>query len=50
MSYDSYTRTRPYVRRDGRSTVERLRRYLASRSRETWLFFMAGVLLGALLG
>lgn len=31
-------------------TIERLRTYLLSRPSESWLFFFAGIVAGALLG
>ncbi|WP_156927260.1 hypothetical protein [Azospirillum halopraeferens] len=31
-------------------TMSRLRAYLAGRSSETWLFFFAGIVVGAILG
>ncbi|WP_168220272.1 hypothetical protein [Azospirillum thermophilum] len=33
-----------------RSTVERLRTYLLTRRSESWLFFFAGIVVGAILG
>ena len=42
---DSFERRQP-----GDSWAERARRYLRSRTADHWLMFMAGVLLGALLG
>ncbi len=46
MSHDAYTRSRG----DSRDTVSRLRAYLLSRPSESWLFFFAGIVAGALLG
>lgn len=48
-----YHRYRDELRRygrTGRSTGERLRDYLRTRSTEAWMFFAAGLILGALIG
>lgn len=46
MSDDTYSR----YRTDNRDTVQRLRAWLMSRPSESWLFFFAGIIAGALLG
>ena len=47
MSDDFY---RTHRSRDKADTMARLRAYLHSRPRESWLFFIAGALVGAILG
>ena len=51
MSHDAY-RSRTYRRpaHDTSDTMARVRAYLRSRPTESWLFFAAGVLAGAILG
>ncbi|WP_173380465.1 hypothetical protein [Azospirillum sp. B510] len=34
----------------GRQTLHRVRRFLATRPAESWLFFFAGIIAGAILG
>ncbi len=42
---------RPYATAPGWSgTAARLRAYLVTRPKESWLFFLAGALVGAILG
>lgn len=48
MSDDFYRTHRST--RSGSDTIRRVRAYLASRPSESWLFFFAGVVAGALLG
>lgn len=52
MMHDTDYRTR-YARgsyRQRNDTVQRLRAYLLTRRTETWVFFAAGALLGAIIG
>ncbi|WP_448190442.1 hypothetical protein [Azospirillum sp. sgz301742] len=46
--YRSRTHRRPTY--DTRDTLARVRAYLSSRPTESWLFFFAGIIAGALLG
>ncbi|MGQ9368094.1 hypothetical protein [Azospirillum sp. ST 5-10] len=49
MTDDSYTRYHRTTR-TGSATIRRVRAYLMSRPSESWMFFFAGVVAGALLG
>lgn len=49
MSDDTYHR-RSHRSPDWTATLARVRGYLASRPRESWLFFFAGIVAGAILG
>ena len=51
MSHDTY-RSRTYRRpaHDSADTLARVRAYLRSRPTESWLFFFAGIVAGAILG
>ncbi|HYG90913.1 MAG TPA: hypothetical protein VD978_32175 [Azospirillum sp.] len=54
MSNDFYHthryRSRTGSRHDASDTMARVRAYLRSRPTESWLFFFAGIVAGALLG
>lgn len=49
MSDDSY-RHRTTAAPRARDTLGRVRAYLASRPSESWLFFLAGAVIGAIIG
>ena len=51
MSDDFYrSRTHRRPTHDASDTMARVRAYLRSRPTESWLFFFAGIVAGALLG
>ena len=48
--YRSRTHRRPESRPNAGDTLARVRTYLRSRPTESWLFFFAGIIAGAILG
>jgi len=48
--YGTGTGSRPFHTSTGMGTGRRIRAYLSTRPAESWLFFFAGILAGAILG